>query len=170
MSGVRVLVGTRKGAFVMTSDGGRRDWDIAGPHFGGWEIYHVTGSPAAADRLYASQSGGWFGQVIQRSDDGGRTWELPLSYLASPPSELSLSRGATFRAVFTIRWTRPRQTGISSTCLPAAWARSRRSLGSEVKMSSPSWARRTTAASTTSVLPALPRSTPARRPRLSSMG
>jgi len=75
MSGVRVLVGTRKGAFILTSDGQRRQWDVAGPHFGGWEIYHVKGSPAAPDRLYASQTSGWFGQVIQRSDDGGRTWE-----------------------------------------------------------------------------------------------
>ncbi len=75
MSGVRVLVGTRKGAFVLTSDGKRRDWDISGPHFGGWEIYHVKGSPAEPDRVYASQSTGWFGQLIQRSDDGGATWQ-----------------------------------------------------------------------------------------------
>ena len=75
MSGVRVLVGTRKGAFVLTSDGKRASWQVSGPHFGGWEIYHVKGSPAEPDRLYASQSTGWFGQKIQRSDDGGTTWE-----------------------------------------------------------------------------------------------
>jgi photosystem II stability/assembly factor-like uncharacterized protein len=74
MSGVRVLVGTRKGAFVLTSDGKRGRWDVSGPHFAGWEVYHVTGSPAEPDRLYASQSTGWFGQLIQRSDDGGKTW------------------------------------------------------------------------------------------------
>jgi len=74
MSGVRVLVGTRKGAFVLTSDGKRREWAIDGPHFAGWEIYHVKGSPADPNRLYASQSNGWFGQQIQRSDDGGKTW------------------------------------------------------------------------------------------------
>jgi photosystem II stability/assembly factor-like uncharacterized protein len=74
MGGVRVLVGTRKGAFVLTSDEKREHWDIAGPHFAGWELYHVKGSPADPDRLYASQAGGWFGQVVQRSDDGGRTW------------------------------------------------------------------------------------------------
>ena len=72
---VRVLVGTRKGAFVLESDGNRRQWEIRGPHFGGWEVFHMKGSPADPDRLYASQSGGWFGQVVQRSDDGGRTWE-----------------------------------------------------------------------------------------------
>src|ERR1700738_1022074 len=75
MSGVRVLVGTRKGAFVLTSDGKRARWDISGPHFAGWEIYHVKGSPADPNRLYAAQSSGWFGQLIQRSNDGGKTWE-----------------------------------------------------------------------------------------------
>jgi photosystem II stability/assembly factor-like uncharacterized protein len=75
MSGVRVLVGTRKGAFVLTSDGKRERWEVAGPHFAGWEIYHVKGSPADPDRLYASQTSGWFGQIVQRSSDGGKTWE-----------------------------------------------------------------------------------------------
>ncbi len=74
MSGVRVLVGTRKGAFVLTSDGKRESWDVNGPFFGGWEIYHVKGSPVDPNRLYASQSTGWFGQLVQRSDDGGSTW------------------------------------------------------------------------------------------------
>ena len=74
MSGVRVLVGTRKGAFVLTADGTRTDWEVQGPFFPGWEIYHVAASPADPDRIWASQSGGWFGQQIQRSDDGGRTW------------------------------------------------------------------------------------------------
>ena len=75
MSGVRVLVGTRKGAFVLASDGRRDRWSVSGPHFAGWEIYHVKGSPADPSRLYASQSSGWFGQVIQRSNDGGKSWE-----------------------------------------------------------------------------------------------
>jgi hypothetical protein len=75
MSTVRVLVGTRKGAFVLTSDGTRRRWKARGPYFGGWEVYHVTGSPADPNRLYASQTSGWFGQIIQRSNDGGQTWE-----------------------------------------------------------------------------------------------
>jgi len=74
MAGVRVLVGTRKGAFVLTSDGQRKSWDVSGPHFAGWEIYHVKGSPADPNRIWASQSSSWFGQVIQRSDDGGRSW------------------------------------------------------------------------------------------------
>jgi photosystem II stability/assembly factor-like uncharacterized protein len=83
MSKVRVLVGTRKGAFVLTSDGKRERWDVSGPHFAGWEIYHVKGSPADPNRIYASQTSGWFGQIIQRSDDGGKTWIQP----GTPPGE-----------------------------------------------------------------------------------
>jgi photosystem II stability/assembly factor-like uncharacterized protein len=75
MSGVRLLVGTKKGAFVLTSDGQRKHWEVSGPHFAGWEIYHLKGSPADPNRLYASQSSGWFGQIMQRSNDGGKTWE-----------------------------------------------------------------------------------------------
>ena len=75
MSSVRVLVGTRKGAFILTADGRRKDWKIEGPLFGGWEMYHLKGSPADPNRIYASQSSGWFGQTVQRSDDGGKTWQ-----------------------------------------------------------------------------------------------
>ena len=75
MSSVRVLVGTKKGAFILTSDAKRKKWEVSGPHFAGWEVYHMAGSPADPNRLMASQTSGWFGQVIQRSDDAGKTWE-----------------------------------------------------------------------------------------------
>ena len=74
MSGVRLLVGTRKGAFILTADAGRKQWDVQGPHFGGWELYHLKGSAVDPNRIYASQCSSWFGQQIQRSDDGGKTW------------------------------------------------------------------------------------------------
>ncbi len=77
MSTIRVLVGTKKGAFILTADGQRRNWEVSAMHFAGWEIYHLKGSSADPNRLYASQSSGWFGQVIQRSDDGGKTWNPP---------------------------------------------------------------------------------------------
>ncbi len=83
MSGVRVLVGTHKGAFILTSDGKRAKWDVSGPYFAGWDIYHIKGSPVDPNRLYTSQTSGWFGQIIQRSDDGGRTWFQP----GTPPGE-----------------------------------------------------------------------------------
>jgi len=71
------LVGTRKGAFVLTSDEKREKWEVAGPFFAGWELYHLKGSPADPNRIYASQTSSWFGQIIQRSDDGGKTWFQP---------------------------------------------------------------------------------------------
>jgi photosystem II stability/assembly factor-like uncharacterized protein len=83
MSTVRVLVGTRKGAFILTSDGKRKQWEVNGPLFAGWEMYHLKGSPADPNRLYASQTSSWFGQIIQRSDDGGKTWFQP----GTPPGE-----------------------------------------------------------------------------------
>ena len=83
MSTVRVLVGTRKGAFILTSDGKRKDWKVDGPHFAGWEMYHLKGSSVDPNRIYASQTSGWFGQIVQRSDDGGKTWFQP----GTPPGE-----------------------------------------------------------------------------------
>jgi len=77
MTDVRLLVGTRKGGFILTSNSKRKRWEVNGPHFAGWEIYHIKGSPADPDRIYASQTSGWFGQITQRSDDGGKTWTLP---------------------------------------------------------------------------------------------
>ncbi len=89
MSGVRVLVGTRKGAFILTSDGKRDNWTVSGPHFAGWEIYHMKGSPVDPNRIYVSQTSGWFGQIIQRSDDGGKTWHQP----GTPPGESGTQAG-----------------------------------------------------------------------------
>ena len=87
MSRVRVLVGTKKGAFILTADGARQNWEISGPHSAGWEMYHLKGSPADPNRIYASQTSGWFGQVIQRSDDGGKTWATPDGAPSPTPGE-----------------------------------------------------------------------------------
>src|ERR1700730_17952935 len=89
MSTVRLLVGTRKGAFILTSDGKREKWDVSGPHFAGWEMYHLKGSSADPNRIYASQTSGWFGQIIQRSDDGGKT----CPHRATPPGEQPVPGG-----------------------------------------------------------------------------
>src|SRR6476661_5890167 len=84
MSKIRVLVGTRKGAFILTADGARKRWKVSGPHFAGWEIYHMKASPVNPDRIYASHTSAWFGQIIQRSDNAGKTWNTP----GSSPEEL----------------------------------------------------------------------------------
>jgi photosystem II stability/assembly factor-like uncharacterized protein len=90
MSGVRVLVGTRKGAFVLESDGKRKNWSVDGPFFAGWEIYHMKGSPVDPNHIYVSQNSGWFGQLIQRSNDGGKTWEVPGG---TEPGEFGMPKG-----------------------------------------------------------------------------
>src|SRR5207248_307234 len=89
MSRVRVLAGTRKGAFILEADGKREKWNVSGPHFAGWEIYHLKGSPTDPNRIYASQTSGWFGQIIQRSDDGGKTWHQP----GTPGGEQAMPAG-----------------------------------------------------------------------------
>ena len=96
MSGVRVLVGTRKGAFLLTSDGTRKKWKVDGPHFMGWEIYHLKGSPAEPNRIYASQCSSWFGQVIQRSDDGGKTWQAPGGGVTMSPDGMPMGESNKF--------------------------------------------------------------------------
>ena len=82
-------MGTRKGAFILTSDGARKRWKVSGPHFAGWEIYHIKGSPVNPDRVYASQTSAWFGQIIQRSDNGGKTWNPP----GTKPEDLMTPEG-----------------------------------------------------------------------------
>jgi len=98
MSKIRVLVGTKKGAFILTADGKRQNWEVSGPHFAGWEMYHLKGSPADPNRIYASQTSGWFGQVIQRSDDGGKTWATPDGAPAPTPGEFP--KGASNKFVY----------------------------------------------------------------------
>lgn len=107
MSAIRVLVGTRKGAFVLAADGSRRSWEVQGPYFAGWEVFHLKGSPVDPDRIYASQSSGWFGQLIQRSEDGGRTWTTPGGEATPVPGELPKGESNRFQyegAVGTHQW------------------------------------------------------------------
>ncbi len=96
MSSVRVLVGTRKGAFILEADGKRAKWDVRGPFFAGWEIYHMKGSPADPNRIYASQTSGWFGQIMQRSSDGGKTWETPGGEKMPKPGEFPVGKSNLF--------------------------------------------------------------------------
>jgi BNR/Asp-box repeat len=101
MTAIRVLVGTKKGAFILTADAKRaaaaRTWDVSGPHFAGWQIYHMKGSPADPNRIYASQTSDWFGQIIQRSDDGGTTWSMPGGESIPEPSGSPAGESNRFR-------------------------------------------------------------------------
>jgi len=100
VTAIRVLVGTRKGAFILDSDAARRRWSVDGPLFAGWEIYHMKGSPVDPDRIYAAQSSSWFGQIIQRSDDGGRSWAQPGSSRAGDQADPDLPRGESNMFVY----------------------------------------------------------------------
>src|SRR5438876_11613183 len=100
MSKIRVLVGTRKGAFILSADGTRKRWKVNGPHFAGWEIYHVKGSPVDPNRIYASQTSGWFGQIIQRSDNGGKTWNTPGSSAEELKNPDGMSKGESNKFVY----------------------------------------------------------------------
>ena len=100
MTTIRVLVGTRKGAFILTSDSRRKQWSVDGPHFAGWEIYHVKGSPVDPDRIFASQTSSWFGQIIQRSNDGGRTWSQPGSPGGLQPGPAGMPQGESNKFVY----------------------------------------------------------------------
>jgi photosystem II stability/assembly factor-like uncharacterized protein len=107
MSSVRVLVGTKKGAFILTADGKRENWTVNGPLFAGWEMYHLKGSPLDPNRIYASQTSGWFGQIIQRSDDGGKTWSTPGGEPMPDPTGMPSGQSNNFTyegAVGTHKW------------------------------------------------------------------
>ncbi len=100
MCTIRVLVGTKKGAFILAADGKRKSWRVDGPYFAGWEIYHMKGSPLDPNRIYASQTSGWFGQIIQRSDDGGKTWRPPGSNPAELKAPDGMPRGESNKFVY----------------------------------------------------------------------
>jgi len=100
MTGVRVLVGTKKGAFILTADGKRKKWSVSGPHFAGWEIYHMKGSPVDPNRIYVSQTSSWFGQIIQRSDDGGKTWHQPGSAGEPTTDSSGMPKGESNKFVY----------------------------------------------------------------------
>ena len=100
MTAIRILVGTRKGAFILSSDARRRTWSVDGPHFGGWEVYHVKGSPVDPGRIYASQTSSWFGQIIQRSNDGGKTWEQPASGGEAKTTPEGMPKGESNKFVY----------------------------------------------------------------------
>jgi BNR/Asp-box repeat len=111
MSKVRVLVGTKKGAFILSADGKREKWEVSGPHFAGWEIYHLKGSPVDPNRIYCSQTSGWFGQIIQRSDDGGKTWFQP----GTPPGETKAPDGSPKGESNKFKYDVSKETGAPLT-------------------------------------------------------
>jgi photosystem II stability/assembly factor-like uncharacterized protein len=68
-----LLVGTRKGCFLLESDGDRRDWAVRGPFCESWPVYHAIHDPSTG-AIYAAAASEWFGRAVWRSPDLGETW------------------------------------------------------------------------------------------------
>src|SRR5919201_2254507 len=99
MPATLLLVGTRKGLFVLESDDGRRDWKIRGPYCEGWPIYHAVHDHASG-AIYAAAASEWHGAGVWRSNDLGETWTLSSEGIGYPDGngELKLSKVSSLAA------------------------------------------------------------------------
>src|SRR5262245_9120929 len=81
MSRTVLLIGTRKGCFLLEDDGARKNWELRGPFCEGWPIYHAI-HDASSGAIYAAAASEWHGSTIWRSPDLGTTWEQSSEGLA----------------------------------------------------------------------------------------
>jgi len=82
---MKLLVGTRKGAFIYTADDRRLSWDVAGPMMGGWSIYHMSSDARdGKPRVYAAANHAVWGPAVAKSDDGGHSWDKSSEGLGFP--------------------------------------------------------------------------------------
>ena len=91
MSKVVLLVGTRKGVFVLDSDADRRDWTVRGPFCEGWPVYHALYDPADGT-IYAAAASEWHGASVWRSADLGETWTQSSEGLGFEGDGLKMSK------------------------------------------------------------------------------
>lgn len=105
---VRLLVGTKKGAFVYTSDEARRDWSISAPILPGWPVYHLAADTRRAPtRIFAAANHWAWGPSVARSDDGGATWEQ-----RSPGLAFADDQGLNVAAVWNVAPGLPSEPGV----------------------------------------------------------
>ena len=107
MASTLLLVGTRKGCFVLQSDGDRRDWSIRGPFCEGWPIYHAVHDPASG-AIYAAAASEWHGAAVWRSPDLGETWEHSSEGIGYAYESLTNSR-----AYIVNEWMQPVPAGVA---------------------------------------------------------
>jgi photosystem II stability/assembly factor-like uncharacterized protein len=86
-----LLIGTRKGLFLLESDGDRRDWQARGPFCEGWPIFHAV-HDAGSGAIYAAAASEWHGAGVWRSGDLGETWGLSSEGLGYPEGGQKLSK------------------------------------------------------------------------------
>ncbi len=98
---VLVLVGTRKGAFLLSSDARRRSWRVDGPHFPGRNVHHFILDSRDSETLFATIYTEWWGSDVQRSATG----DAP---------------GRALKAASVIRRTPASPSSVSGTSAPAA--------------------------------------------------
>ncbi|MEX2229831.1 MAG: exo-alpha-sialidase [Dehalococcoidia bacterium] len=72
---VAVLVGTRKGLYVLRSGAARSRWKVEGPHHAGWPVHHASFDPRDGSSMYAAVNATWGGPRIEISRDLGKTWQ-----------------------------------------------------------------------------------------------
>jgi hypothetical protein len=103
MPGLRVLVGTRKGLFVLKSDRRRRAWSMEGPHFLGQIVNHAVLDPRDGRTIVAAVRAGHLGPTVYRSQDGGKSWKES----ARPPAFAKAADGAKGASVSHVFWLAP---------------------------------------------------------------
>jgi hypothetical protein len=102
-SRVAILVGTRKGAWILHGDNSRRQWRIDGPHFLGQIVNHLVLDPRDGRTLLAATSTGHLGPTLHRSTNLGKTWEE----VPQPPAFPKAPAGAEGRSVGHTFWLQP---------------------------------------------------------------
>jgi photosystem II stability/assembly factor-like uncharacterized protein len=97
MSPIILLVGTRKGCFVLEGDEDRRSWTTRGPFCEGWPVYHAV-LDSASGTIYAAAASEWHGAGVWRSSDLGESWELSSNGFGYADDGLKLSKVSTLTA------------------------------------------------------------------------
>ena len=104
---VVVLVGTRKGAFILRSDARRKQWSVEGPHFTGLNVHHFTLDPRDGATLFAATYTEWWGSDIQRSNNWGKKWLRTKGGV-----RYEKDSGLSVKCVWHIRPGRPAEPGV----------------------------------------------------------
>lgn len=110
MTAISLLVGTRKGAFILRRDEARTDWRVEGPHCQIWPVNHVIAD--AAGTVYAAAGNEWFGPAVWKSTDGGKTWTDSSKGLAYPEGSTPIKSAWSLAAGHDRLWCGVEPAGL----------------------------------------------------------